>query len=86
MVIALLALPLGGIVHCEVAHAADDHAPAPPAEACCVFLCLTMLIGALAVHLRGISISTVTLQLKPVCLVGHPTHWVPPPRPTALLP
>jgi hypothetical protein len=29
VVIALLALPLSGIVHCEVAYAADGHAPAP---------------------------------------------------------
>lgn len=86
VVIALLALPFSGVLHCEVAHAVDGNAPAPLAEACCVLLCLTMLISALAVYLRWISISYVTLNLKPVCLVSHFTRWVPPPRPIALLP
>lgn len=86
VILALLALPLSGIWHCEIAHAADGHTPARLAEACCGFLCLTMLVGALAVHLRGISISHVTLNLKPVCLVSHLTRWVPPPRPIVLLP
>ena len=85
VVIVLLALPFSGMLHCEVAHAVDDHTLAPLAEPCCVFLCLTLLVGALAVHLGWISISHITLHLKPVCLASHLARWVPPPRPSALL-
>ncbi|NTU64913.1 MAG: hypothetical protein HGB05_16310 [Chloroflexi bacterium] len=86
VVIALLALPFIGMAHCEVAHAVDGHAPAPLAEACCVFVCLTMLISALALHRGWMSIAHVMFDLTPVRLVRPLTRWVPPPRPIALLP
>ena len=70
VVIALLVLPFIGMVHCEVAHADDGHAPAPLAEACCVFLCLTMLISALALQRGWMSIAHVTFDVTPVRLVS----------------
>ncbi len=79
IVLALLALPLAGTLHCEAAHA-DEHASAPLAEACCVFLCLTALVAALAIHLAWMPINFVTVDFKPVRLVSHLTRWVPPPR------
>ena len=84
-VIALLALPFIGMVHCEVAHAVDGHAPAPLAEACCVFVCLTMLISAPALHRGWMLIAHVMFDLTPVRLVSPLTQWVPPPRSIALL-
>jgi hypothetical protein len=86
VILALLALPVSGLLHCEVAHAGDGHAPAPLAEACCVFLCLTVLVSALAIHLRWMPITHVTFNLKPVRLVSHLIRWVPPPRPIVPLP
>ena len=85
-VIALLALPFIGMVHCEVAHAVDGHAPAPLAEACCAFLCLTVLVSALTLHRRWMSITHVMFDLTPVRLVSPLTRWVPPPRSIAFLP
>ncbi len=82
--LALLALPLAGTLHCAAAHT-DEHAPARLAEACCVFLCLTMLVGVLVIRLNWLSIMCVTLDLKPVRHANHLTRWVPPPRPIALL-
>lgn len=82
---ALLALPLAGTLHCEVLHAEDRHAPAPLAEACCVFLCLTMLVGMVVIQLNWLSIIHVTFDLKPVRLTNRPTRWVPPPRSIGLL-
>ena len=69
VVIALLALPFIGMAHCEVAHAVDGHAPAPLAEACCVFVCLTMLISALALHRGWMLIDTrhVRFDAGPSC-------------------
>ena len=61
VILALLALPFSSILFCEVAHVVDDHAPVPLGETCCDFLCLTMLVGALAVQLRRLSILHVTL-------------------------
>jgi len=78
--IALLALPFSGILHCAGASAADDHADAPRAEACCVFLCLTILIGALVIPPKWLPMTHVTLNLKPVRLMNYLTRWVPPPR------
>jgi hypothetical protein len=81
VLIALLALPLIGMLHCEVAHAVDDHTSAPLVETCCIFLCLTVLVGALAIQPGWMSITYVTYNLKPVHLTTHLTRWVPPPRP-----
>ena len=86
VILALLALPFSSILFCEVAHVVDDHAPVPLGETCCDFLCLTMLVGALAVQLRRLSISYMTLYLRPVRLVSHLARWVPPPRSIALRP
>jgi len=80
LVLALLALPLAGTLHCEAAHADDVHASVPLAEACCVFLCLSILIGLLTIPLNGLSVLHGTLDLKPVRLTHHPIRWVPPPR------
>ena len=82
---ALLALPLAGTVHCESAHA-HGHAPTPLAEACCVVLCLSVIVTMLVIQLKWLSIMHVTLVLKPVRLTNLLTRWVPPPRPIALLP
>lgn len=84
---ALLALPLAGTLHCAAAHG-DVHAPTstPVAEACCVFLCLTVLAGVMAIRLNWLSIMLVALDLKPVRLTNRLTRWVPPPRPIGLLP
>jgi hypothetical protein len=84
VVIALLALPFIGLAHCEAEHAVDGHAPL--AEACCVFLCLTMLVSALALHHNWLSIAHVMFEVTPIRLVGPLTRWVPPPRPIVLLP
>jgi hypothetical protein len=85
IVIALLALPFIDMMHCEVEHAVDDHASTPLAEACCVFLCLTVLVSALALHRSWMSITHVMLALTPVRLVSPLARWVPPPRPIAFL-
>jgi hypothetical protein len=85
IVIALLALPFIGMAHCEVAYAVDGHAPAPLAEACCVFVCLTMLISALALHRGWMLIAHVMFDLTPVRLVSPLIRWVPPPRPISFL-
>lgn len=81
VVLALLALPFAGALHCEVAHAADGHASAPLTEVCCAFLCLTVLVGAVVIWLMGVSIAHAALDLKPVRLARHLARWVPPPRP-----
>jgi hypothetical protein len=86
VVIALLALPFIGMLHCEVEQAVDGHASVPLAEACCVFLCLTVLVGALVIQPGWMSITHVTCNLKPVRLTNHLTRWVPPPRPIGPLP
>ena len=82
---ALLALPLAGTLHCEAAHA-DEHAPTPLAEACCVVLCLSVIVSMLVIQLKWLSIMHVTLELKPVRLSNRLTRWVPPPRSIGLLP
>lgn len=82
---ALLALPLVGTLHCETAHA-DEHAPVPLAEACCVVLCLSVIVTTLVIPLKWLSILQVTFDLKPVRLTNRLTRWVPPPRPIGLLP
>ena len=82
---ALLVLPLAGTLHCEAAHV-DEHAPRPLAEACCVVLCLSVIIGMLVIQLKWLSIMHVTLDLKPVRLANRLTRWVPPPRSIGLLP
>jgi hypothetical protein len=83
--LALLVLPLAGTLHCEAAHAAE-HARVPLAETCCVFLCLTGLIGVLMIQSKWLSIMHVTFDLKPVRLANHLARWVPPPRSIGLLP
>ena len=82
---ALLALPLAGMLHCEAAHA-YEHAPVPLAEACCVFLCLSVLVSLLVIQPNWSSIMYTTFDLKPVRLSNRLTRWVPPPRPIGLLP
>ncbi len=82
---ALLALPLAGTLHCEAAHA-HEHAPTPLAEACCVVLCLSVIVSMLVIQLKWLSIMHVTLELKPVRLANRLTRWVPPPRPIGLFP
>lgn len=84
LVFALLALPLAGTLHCEAAHAAE-RAPVPLTEACCVFLCLTVLIGLLTMLHHRLSIQHSLRDLKPVRLTYHSVRWVPPPRPIDLL-
>lgn len=84
IVLALLVLPSAGLLHCAVGHDAD-HPPAPPAGACCVFLCLTILLGLLTIPLKGLSPVQGALDLKPVRLANHLARWVPPPRPIGLL-
>lgn len=84
--LALLALPLAGTLHCEVAHAANDHAPTPLAESCCMFLCLTGLVGAVVIWQVWVSTTHAALEMTPVRLVSHLARWVPPPRPIDLLP
>jgi hypothetical protein len=85
VVIALLALPFSSVLHCEVAQAADGDASATLAEACCVFLCLTILVGILMIQPGWMAMTRVTRNLKPVCLTIHLTRWVPPPRPIGSL-
>lgn len=85
VVSALLALPLAGTLHCKVRHVEDGHAPAPLAEGCCVFLCLTILAGVAVMQLNWLSIMHVTLDLTPVRLMNRLTRWVPPPRPIGFL-
>ena len=85
VVIALLALPFIGVLHCEVAHAGDGVASTPLAEACCVFLCLTVLVGALVIQPGWMSITCVTCNFKPVRLTTQSTRWVSPPRPISSL-
>ncbi|MBI5563787.1 MAG: hypothetical protein HY870_02755 [Chloroflexi bacterium] len=81
---ALLALPLAGTLHCETGHA-DEHAPVPLAEACCVVLCLAVIVSLLVIQSKWLSIMHGALELKPVRLSNRLTRWVPPPRPIALL-
>jgi hypothetical protein len=83
--LALLALPLAGTLHCEVAHN-DQPASTPLADACCVFLCMSVLVSALVIQLTWVSITYTTFELKPVRLANRLTRWVPPPRPSGLLP
>jgi hypothetical protein len=80
MIFAMLALPFIGVLHCQVMH--DDHGPAsaPLAEACCVSLCFTALIGMVVIPVQWLTIAHATLHLKPVRLTDHLTRWVPPPR------
>src|SRR5512143_2731502 len=83
--IALLVLPFIGMLHCEVAQAVDGHTSVPLAEACCVFLCLTVLVGVLVIPPEWTSMAHIMLNLKPVRLTNHLTRWVPPPRPIGSL-
>ncbi len=85
VVLALLALPVAGALHCQVVH--DDHGQAstPLAEACCVFLCFTALVGMVIIPLSWLTIAHAALNLKPVRLASHLIRWVPPPRPISSL-
>ena len=85
LVFALLALPLAGSLHCAATHT-DEPAPTPLAEACCVVLCLSVIVSILLIQLKWLSIMHVTLELKPVRLSNRLTRWVPPPRSIGLLP
>lgn len=80
MILALLALPLIGAQHCQVMRADHGHASAPLAEACCVFLCFTALVGITILPLRWLTMAHPALYLKPVRLTNRLTRWVPPPR------
>ena len=85
LAVALLALPLAGMLHCEGAHG-DEPAPTPLAEACCVFLCLSVLISLLVIQPNWPSIIHTMFDRKPVRLANRLTRWVPPPRPIGLRP
>lgn len=80
VVVALLALPFMGALHCQVAH--DDHGQAstPLTEACCVFLCFTALVGMIIISAKWPTLAHAALNLKPVRLTNRLTRWVPPPR------
>ena len=79
--LALLVLPLLGAQHCQIMH--DDHHHAAPslAEACCMFLCFTALVGLVVTPLSGFTWARATLPLQPVRLTDHLLRLVPPPRP-----
>ena len=81
VVLALLALPFVGALHCQVMH--DDHGDVSSsrAEACCVFLCFTAFVGMTIIPAQRLTLARAALNLKPVRLTNHFTHWVPPPRP-----
>lgn len=84
IVLALLALPLAGALHCTGAHG-DEHARVPSAEACCAVLCLSVIAVLFVIQLKWASIRQGSLDLKPVRLTYCPQRWVPPPRPIGLL-
>ena len=80
VVLALLALPFMGVLHCEIMHDDHGHASTPLAEACCVFLCFTALVGMTILPMRWLTMARAALRLQPVRLASHPIRWVPPPR------
>ncbi len=86
VVLALLALPFMGVLHCQIMHDDQGHTSTPLAEACCVLLCFTALVGVTILPLRWLTVARAALHLKPVRLTSHLIRWVPPPRPVALLP
>ena len=85
VVFALLALPFVGTLHCQVMHIDHGDASTPMAEACCVFLCFTALIGMIIIPVHWLTITRTAPHLKPVRLTNHLTRWVPPPRPIGSL-
>ena len=80
--LAVFMLPLLGTQHCQVMHDDHSHSASPQVEACCVFLCFTVLVGLVVMPVRGLTLARTTLHLQPVRLTDHLRRWVPPPRPT----
>ena len=85
IIFAVLALPFIGAQHCQVMHGDYGSSSTPLAEACCVVLCFTALVGLIVLPQSWLTIARAALDLKPVCLACRPTRWVPPPRPIASL-
>ena len=85
VVLAVLALPFMGMLHCQVMRDDHGHASTSPSEACCVFLCFTALIGMTLILLSWLTIARAAPYLQPVRLTNHLTRWVPPPRPIGSL-
>jgi hypothetical protein len=80
IILAMLALPFMGVLHCQVMQDDHGHAALPLAEACCVFLCFTALVGMLVLAVKWLTLVHSAINLKPVRLPSCPIRWVPPPR------
>jgi hypothetical protein len=78
--LAVFVLPLLGTQHCQVMHDDHSHSAPPQVEACCVFLCFTVLVGLVVMPMRGLTLARAALHLQPVRLTDHLSRWVPPPR------